>query len=105
VSGSVLWGVLAITAFSLLGFGLLASAGLMQRLPARLRTRIGKLGAALHAALLSFALYLWFFAADGLVAQGSLTRDVAWAVWAAASAGLGILAVRAVLRSSEGTTP
>lgn len=95
MTGSVLWGVLAITAFSLLGFGLLASGWLLQRLPERLRAGFAFVGLVLYAACLDYSGYQVFFRRPGgLVEKGYLSDGTARIVWAV----LAVLVALAVLR-------
>lgn len=106
MSGDVLWGVLGITALSLAGFALLASGGLIQRLPEQFRTVVGGVGLALYAAFLSYGLHQMIFRDDGLIDRGVLPPEVALPVWALLSlflVGITIRRVRADITSNRST--
>ena len=103
MSSSVLWGVLAITAFSLVGFALTSAGGWMPRLPERIRAVVAAVGWALYSAFLSYSLYGIFFRPDGLVARVHLPRDAGMAAWILLSLLLAVGALRRVFKSTRST--
>ena len=101
MSLDILLGMLAIAAFSLLGFGLLASVGLINRLPPRARRAVTVIGWVIYALLFSAWLYRALLSERGPVANGYLSEPVATAAWVAISVLVAGLTARKILRTSS----
>ncbi|MBU1377490.1 MAG: hypothetical protein KKE02_13245 [Alphaproteobacteria bacterium] len=102
MTGDVLWGVLGIVAFCLLGFGMLALPAVGARNP-RIRAAMTFAAQALQAALVSWGVHRFLFRPDGLVANGRLSDDAATAIWAVVSLLVAAIVLRRAWRSLSET--
>lgn len=99
MSPGILWGILGIVAFSLIGFAALSAGGVLGRLPPRARRIVTSVGWAAYALFLSAVIYQSLLMERGMVERGHLSETSALWAWVGSSILLAVFTVRRIARA------